>query len=294
MTFKIWDVDNPMHLKGVLPLFQTDTSFTNTELIRITPKVGLSNHIRRIGHLTQSWYILGILDRVKDEKQAYRYRISEFGSYILNTLQFSPSLTIDFLHWAWYSAWLRSPNFEWGWSWTYQTTCNAMWESSSGQVIPKKLAADTLEKANLQFPTEAPAFNIQSIRNVMTWLSAMEPPFLIKKDETQTGGSWLSRKRESCSPELLFLAIQLQYQTKGLPFGTPLLIDDEIIEAVSKVCLLASEQFWPMVELCGLTFASLTRKETSYGTSLTVTELAPFTPPEPRSLKSTSDMEEYE
>lgn len=292
MTFKIWSHDTPTYLKTVLPFFKEDASFTNGELLKITSTIDLSNSLRKVGHLTQSWYIFGILDRAKEEKQAYRYSIGDFGRAILTALQFSPSLAIDFLHWAWYSAWLRSPNFEWGWSWTYQTMCDFLWDGSPDLVVPKKLMTDTLEKANLQFPAEAPGFDVQSSRMVISWLSAMDPPFLIKKDETQTGSSWISCKRENCSPELLFLAIQLQYQTKRLPFGTPLLIDEEIIEAVSKVCLLVPEQFWPMVDLCGLTFASLTRKETLYGTSLTIAEPAPFTPPLPRSVKATLDEED--
>lgn len=292
MTFKMWTIDTPEYLKGVLPLFQTDTSFTNSELAKKTSAIGLSDNLRRIAHLLQSWYLLGILDRTKEQNQPYRYRLSEFGQAILEILQFNPSLTMEFMHWAWYSAWLRLPNLEQGWSWVYMEACHALWESSPSQVIPKKLVADTLEKASLQFLEKVPLADIEFVRSIMSWLSALEPPFLEKKDETKTSSVWISRKRESCSPELVFLAIQLQYQIKDLSFGTPLLMDEKIIEVVCKVCMLAPEQFWPMVELCSLTFASLVRKETAYGTSLMVLEPAPFTPPEPRSLKLTSTEED--
>ena len=291
MPFEIRSVDTPIYLRGVLPLFRGGTNFTNNELVKTTPAVGLSDNASRIGRLTRTWYILGILDRVQEQSRAYRYSLDRFGESLLSKLPFSPSLAIELVHWAWYSAWLRLPNFEWGWSWVYQEVCNTMWENSPGQIAQNKLMADTVEKANSLFPEQSPSFDVFSIRSVMTWLAAMEPPFLIKKDGADPNSPLLSRKRENCSPELLFLAIQLQYQVKGLPFSTPLLMDETMIEAVCKVCMLAPEQFWPMAEICSLTFSSLVRKETTYGTSLMITEAAPFTPPEPRLLKASPEQE---
>lgn len=291
MSFKIWGIDKPAYLRGVLPFFQSEATFTNSELADVTPTVGLSDHVRRIGHLTQSWYILGILDRVREQNQAYRYSLSEFGENLLNELQFNSSLAIELVHWAYYSAWLRSPDFQWGWSWVYQEVCDVMWDNSPSQIVPRKLMADTLEEANSLFPEQAPSFDIVSIRSVTSWLAIIEPPFLIKKDKSDPNSPLLSRKRENCSPELLFLAIQLQYQVKGLPFGTPLLMDEALIETVCKVCMLAPEQFWPMAEICGLTFPSLVRQESLYGTSLMITEAAPFTSPEPRPLKASPEQE---
>ena len=289
MSFKIWSIDKPMYLRGVLPFFQSGATFTSSELAKITPTVGLSDSGRRIRRLTQSWHILGILDRVREQNQAYRYSLSEFGENLLNKLQFNSSLAMEFVHWAYYSAWLRSPDFQWGWSWVYQEVCDVMWDSSPSQIVPRKLMADTLEKANSLFREQTPSFDIASIRSVMAWLAAMDPPFLLKKDESDSKSPLLSRKRESCGPELVFLAIQLQYQTKALSFGAPLLMDEALIEAVCKVCMLAPEQFWPMAEICSLTFPSLERKETLYGTSLMITEAAPFTPPEPRPLKASPE-----
>jgi len=288
MSFKIWSIDKPTYLKGVLPLFQGGSSITNSELVQTTPRIGLSDSPRRIAHLTQSWYVLGILERMQEENKAYRYSLSSFGVDLLSKLQFNPPLAIEFVHWIWYSAWLRSPDPEWGWSWVYQEVTNMLWESSPSQAMPRKLLADALERANSLFPEESPSFDVTSVRSVTAWLAAMDPPFLIKEDENDPNSPLLSRKRESCSPELLFLAIQLQYQTKGLPFDTPLLMDEELVGTVCSVCMLAPEQFWPMAEVCSLTFPALVRKETAYGTSWTITEPAPFTPPSPRSAKATS------
>ena len=286
MSFKIWSIDKPTYLKAVLPLFQRTSSFTNSELAQATAQMELSDSLKRISHLTKSWYVLGILDRVQEENKAYRYSLGPFGEELLNKLQFNAPLAMEFVHWMWYGAWLRSPDPEWGWSWVYQEVSNMLWESSPGQAMPRKLLADALEKANSLFPEESPSFDISSVRSVTAWLLALEPPFLIKQDEEDPHSPLLSQKRENCEPELLFLALQLQYQVKGLPFGTPLLIDDELVEDVCKVCMLAPDQFWPMAEVCSLTFSTLVRKETAYGTSLTVTESASFTPPEPRSAKA--------
>ena len=291
MSFKIWSIDNPTYLRGVLPLFRGLANLTSSELTELTPKVGLSDSARRIRHLTTSWYALGILNRIKDQKQTYVYSLSRFGEDLLDQLQFNPSLAIELVHWARYSAWLRSPDFERGWSWVYQEVCNAMWENSPSQITPRKLMMYTLEKANLLFSQQDPSFDITSIRSAMAWLAAMDPPFLVKKDESDPKSPLLSRKRRMCSPELLLLALQLQYQIKGLVFGTPLLMDEALIEAVCKVCMLGPDQFWPMADLCGLTFPTLTRNETSYGTSLTIAEATPFTPPEPRPLKAAAEQE---
>lgn len=286
MSFKIWTIDNPNYLKGVLPLFQAGKSFTNSELVQTTPRIGLSDSPKRIAHLTHSWYVLGILERRQEDNKAYRYSLSNFGSDLLNKLQFNPPLAMEFVHWVWYSAWLRSPDPEWGWSWVYQEVCNMLWDSSPDQAVPRKLLADALEKANSLFPDQSPSFDISSVRSVTAWLAALDPPFLVKEDEDDPNSSLFSQKRVSCSPELLFLAIQLQYGTKGLSYGTPLLMDDELIDTVCSVCLLGPDQFWPMAQVCSLTFQALVRKETAYGTSWTITEPAPFTPPPPRSAKA--------
>ena len=288
MSFQIWSIDRPTYLEGVLPLFQRGNSFTNSELVQMTAQMGLSSSTRRIAHLTQSWYVLGILERRRVENQAYRYDLSSFGVHLLSKLQFNPPLAIEFVHWIWYSGWSRSPHPDWGWSWVCREISDILWQSSPDQVAPRKLLADAAEKANSLFPEESPSFDIISVRSVTAWLAALDPPFLIKEDEDDPKSSLLSRKRNSCSPELLFLAIQLQYRKKGLSFGIPLLMDDELVDTVCSVCMLAPEQFWPMAEVCSLTFPTLIRKETTYGTSWTVTEPAPFTPPAPRSAKPRS------
>ena len=289
MSFKLWSIDGPKYFEQVLPLFQTGICLTNIELVQLTEDILLSSSVRSIGHLAQFWFVLGVLDRTKDPRRGYKYSLSEFGKSTLQSLQFNTSLAVDLLHWTIHSTWWRSPEFVRGWSWLYQEACDTMWEDSPKEVIPKKLLSDMSERANSQFQSGAsPTFSIQSIRTVMRWLSALEPPFLTKKEETNRGSPWLSHRRESCSPELLFLALQIQYRVKDLPFGTSLLMDDDLVETVCKTCLLAPERFWPMVELCSLTFPALTRKETSYGTSLMIAEAAPFTPPEPRALATSS------
>ncbi|MCK4473219.1 MAG: hypothetical protein KAW49_15660, partial [Anaerolineae bacterium] len=194
MPFEIRSVDTPIYLRGVLPLFRGGTSFTNKELVKTTPTVGLSDSVLRISRLTQSWHILGILDRIKEQK-SYRYSLNEFGENLLNELQFNSSLAIEIVHWTYYSAWLRSPDFQWGWSWVYQEVCDVMWDNSPSQIIPRKLMADTVEKANSLFPEQSPSFDVLSIRSVMAWLAAMDPPFLLKKDESDSKSPLLSRKR---------------------------------------------------------------------------------------------------
>lgn len=282
MSFQLWTTDNPTYLKEILPFFQTPTGLTNEELVEATGRIGLSDSVKRIAHMTQFWYILGILDRELEPTRAYRYKLSKFGEDILNSLQFGSSMPFELVHWSMYSAWLRTSDFEWGWSWLYKEACDEMWEHSPDQVVTKKLQSALLERANMRFPELAPTFDVQAVRSVTYWLSALDPPFLVKEDESKKGSPWLSQRRRRCSPELLFLSIQLQYHTKGLSFGTPLLMNDDLVDALCKVCMLDPDEFWPMAEVSSLTFPYLVRKETAYGTALTIAEVAPFTPPEPR------------
>lgn len=288
MSFKLWTTDTPQFIKELLPTFHTSSGYNNMELVTVAERLGISQSARLMRRLMQFWYALGILDREKETSGAYRYTISYFGDNVLDSIQFGATMTYDLIHWSMYSAWIRIPNFEWGWSWLYRETCDEVWESSPGEIAVKRLQAALLERANHAFPELSPTFDVNTIRAVASWLSALEPPFLVKAHESSKSARLLSRKRERCSPELLFLSLQLQYTLRGLPFGTPLLMDEELIAAVCRVCMLDSAQFWPMAELCGLMFPSLTRKETAYGTSLTVSEAAPFTPPLPRGTGTTS------
>lgn len=290
MPFELRTIDTPRYLIQVLPLFQDNQSFTNAEFVDATAAIGLSESPRRTRHLTTHWFLLGLLDRTKCGS-SFKYALSSYGAIILDNLRFGPSLAIELVHWTWYSGFLRAPVSEWGASWLYQQLSDLIWENSPARIVANKLLANMVELANSTFPDNYPSFNITSITSVIAWLSELDPPFLSKGDPDDPGRNHESNKRQYCSPELVLLAIQLQYTVKRLPFGVPLLMDDELIDSISKICLLDSNQFWPMAEICALTFPKLSRKETAYGTSLSISEPAEFTPPTPRALKSTTSQE---
>jgi len=281
MSFQIFSIDSSEYLIKVLPLFRGGKSYTSNELADLFNSLDLSVHPRRCRHLLQIWYVLGFLNRDR-VGNAYNYELSDFGKGLLKKLQFNQPLAVELAHWAWYSAWLRSPEFEIAWSWLYQDICNLLWEASPNVINAKQLTAIAVENAALLYPNQNQALDNASIGAILSWLATMDPPFLIKEDRESSRSSLVSQKRDSCNPELMYLSIQLQYYIKGITFGTPLLIEEQIINAICKTCLLRLEQFWPMVELCSITFNSLVRKETAYGTSLSIDAAAPFTPPYPR------------
>jgi hypothetical protein len=284
MSFEIYSIDGPDYLVKILPLFGNGSSYTSQELADVVRYMGLSIHPRRSRHLLQVWFTLGFLDRLVGKKRAYRYCLSTFGEDLLNKLSFNKTLCLELAHWAWYSAWWRSQDFERAWAWLYQDVCNFLWDSSPSEVIVKQIRANAINRAMEIYPDHKPALDDQSIGSILAWQVELDPPFLIRKESGESKKGLQSKKRDSCSPELLYLAIQLQYYIKNLPFNTPILIDDLMIESICKICLLNQEQFWPLVNICLLTFSSLSRKETVYGSSLTIMEPANFTPPPPRSL----------
>ena len=285
MSFQIFSVDNPDYLKKILPLFRGGERLTALELSQSVDSLGLSMHPRRSRHLLQIWYVLGFMERRKENGGAFRYQLSSFGTELLNHLSFNESLAIELGHLAWYSAWLRAPDFERAWSWLYFDICNLLWERSPSIIVPKQLTADAVERAAAKYPDELPALDTLSINSVLMWLTALEPSFLNRGQEK---GYWSSQLRDSCSPELMYLAIQLQYSIRELSLGSSILIDDEFISSVCRTCLLSSQSFWPLVEICDLTFSTLAKKETAYGTSIIVYDTATFTPPIPRSTRTQS------
>lgn len=284
MPFHLWSTDTPEYIEKLLPQFGNEKSYSNKELAEVSSQLGSTGNQRRISHLTQYWYILGLLDRER-EGNTYIYTVSDFGGKILNLLNFNKSLCFDLLHFALSNAWEIDRNEHWGWSWVYKNTAKLLWETKPSTLDKGKILSQIINMADEKIPEFKAKINPKAISSTIIWLSDLIPPFIVPFSEAKQSDDYSIDKRDNCNPELLLLAICSEYKLRELPFSTPLLIDEEVKTEVSKLCLLKEDQFWPMVDLALITFPSiLQKKESLYGSSLILKEKPDFYPPHPRTI----------
>lgn len=286
MPFHLWSTDTPEYIEKVLPIFGSGNTYTNKELAENTPDSGATDNIRRLGHLTQFWYTLGLLDRKKDGS-TYYYSLSKFGESTLSLLNFNKSLCFDLLHYALLNAWIQDQHENWGWSWVYKTTTDLLWESDNQEIENNIIHAQVMEIADVELSDWEAKVDPVAMTTTANWLARLSPPFLIRDSEDESSKSIKYRvvKREYCNPELMLLAVALEYHYRELPFGTPMVMDENTITNVCRVCLLDPSQFWPVIDLAAITFANyLHKKDTLYGTSVALLEQPDHLPPNPRRL----------
>ena len=298
MPFHLWSTDTPENIEKVFSQLQTDRIYTNKDIVDIGSSVGVIDNERRISHLTQYWYILGLLNR-QSNQIPYKYSVSEFGKKINSYLSFNKPLGFEILHFSLCNAWIQLENEQWGWSWVYKRICEYLWETMPKKVNPQQVLSEIIAISNVELPKYKPSINPLAVNTTLKWLSCLTPPFVIKPDGDDGGSlskseKWMTSKRISCNPELFILAISSEYKTRQITFGTHLLIDKEIIMNVSKTCLLSDEVFWDIAGLAEITFSSIfQKKESLYGSSLNLLRLPDFAPPTPQSLNE-AFMEEDE
>lgn len=287
MPFHLWSTDTPEYIETFLPVFAKQKSYSNQELVDVSTTMGETDVERRISHLNQFWYTLGLLDRNKDGHK-YIYSISEFGEKILPLLNFNAALCFDILHFALINAWKQDQHENWGWSWVYRAVGKLLWKGEVREVDSSNLLARVNDLADQEIPDFRAKINPIAMGTSFKWMSSLTPPFLIKDDPDKSDRTvkYGVQRREFCNPELILLAVCLEYQGRGIPFGSPLVMDEGAVDSISETCLLDNNQFWPVMDLADITFNNLVqKKETLYGTSILLAAQPDFYPPDPRLLE---------
>ncbi|MEO8287002.1 MAG: hypothetical protein ABI670_11265 [Chloroflexota bacterium] len=148
-----------------------------------------------------------------------------------------PQRRVDILHYLLYSAWDTGTPARNSYLWSYRTTCSDLW---SRQYVELRSATNALVESVISrahtvfedvesFQPSSVSFSAKSIRGVLRWLEALEPPVV-------TDGVF--SRRSTCSPELLLMSIALMYRETGADIDVDLLLTPERRDMICRVCLL--------------------------------------------------------
>jgi len=262
MKFHIEHNVTPNHIRAILPLLSAGEVLGPAEILRIVQQRG--HHIS-YDYLRRNLNVLAEFGLLVDDNQAYR--LSASGTAAQTLLNFKPSAFYDVMHCLYYTSWDLSQKPELRFSWTYQTICNLLWDTKPALIDAEKLAAELLSIAQASFPEEQRiAISAYAVEGAYHWIRALEPPFVrwpFQRGKRETGVG-----RATCSPELFILGVDYLYKKLGLPYQSPMLIDESKIRAVCQLCLLNMAKFNQIAELTLKTFDALKVHSGEWGLSL--------------------------
>ena len=142
----------------------------------------------------------------------------------------------DLMHYLAYSAWTwetaSTAPF-----WSYQHTVDYLWTCSRVDlsththdlVEEVRVSSRTTFEGYPNYVAERVVYNIHSVRGVLSWLRELDPPVIVER---------LFARRQTCSAELIALALGQAARQAGIGAGNDLLLSQERREAVCRICLL--------------------------------------------------------
>lgn len=123
-------------------------------------------------------------------------------------------------------------------SWAYARVVDALWTSGEhtldGQTMAQLVGA-VVEEASQTFdtPVDQIAFSRNSVRGVLNWIRALDPPTITKEGKRET-----FRRRYFCPVPAFLWAVDFLYRVSNTDYGVRMFLTPERIEALCKVCVL--------------------------------------------------------
>lgn len=123
-------------------------------------------------------------------------------------------------------------------SWAYAKVVDALWMSGERKLDGEAMAqlvGMVVEEAAQKFniPVEQIAFSGDSIRGVLNWLRALDPPVVTNEGKTNK-----FRRRYFCPIPAFFWGLDFLYRINKIAYGVRMFLTSECIEQLCKVCVL--------------------------------------------------------
>jgi hypothetical protein len=164
------------------------------------------------------------------------FAITELGERMVTLSYHFPALLPEAMHCLLYTTHVFDPAKRF--SWAYARVVDALWESDEcvldGQATAR-LVGSVVEAASQAFgvPIEKIAFSRDSIRGVLNWLQALEPPVI-----ESTGKSNCFRRRHYCPPLAFLWAVDFLYRVQHTAHGVRMFLTPERVDQLCRLCAL--------------------------------------------------------
>lgn len=164
------------------------------------------------------------------------FALTELGERVAILIQQSPALFPEVVHHLLYTAHTFDETKRR--SWAYARVVNALWASGERALDGKakaQLVGMVVNEAEQTFniATEQIVFSDDSVRGVLNWLRALDPPAVNSK-----GRSDLFHRRYFCPAPTFLWAVDFLYRVNESSYGVRMFLTPERIEQLCKLCVL--------------------------------------------------------
>ena len=249
----------------LLEVLSEDKWFSTEDLLL---NAGIREQLKVARYIRENLLIMSESGLVRRElhKNSSRYQLSDLGQRLYQVQLINPDLYADMMHFIFYVL-VEEQQFQGirlsSWSWVYQSTCCLLWQARPTVPAFSDQAASLHQQLSMEYPEYAKGVYPDSPNAVILWLSELHPPFLHAQGKRRN-----TRGRAWCSPELFVLSIDRCYQRKHLPYGTPLLLVDQVWNELTQLCLMEAEQLEEVFEVARSTFSFLKMHTGEWGRSV--------------------------
>lgn len=247
-SFHTYHNAKPSYLKEIIKILEPNKNYTKEEILELTSNRGYSVATKEsiLNENLTLMRSLSLLTSGTKEKN----ELTAKGIIFRKILDFNPQIFSDILHFIYYSTYdlddksiLRS--------WSYKTVSDLMW-SKDIFVIDESTKEDIASKVSSTAESvfkKTISFSSRSVGGVVNWLEDMYPPLIHINTEKKF------ILREFCPPPLFILALDYLYTLNEVEYKIPLILTDEKIEAICKICQLSKTSFDDVMELTGESFS---------------------------------------
>jgi hypothetical protein len=264
ISFHIQHNAKPIYLEKILGSANQD-SFIDATQVELD--------YAREGEYVNKGYIQRTLDLahklgIVTKSSASKYKIESLGLVLKKLALYKHDVYSDVIHYLFYALWELRKHQDY-WSWSYSKICDQYWQNRPKTEDPSAMFGHLSALAVDTFPNLTPAVGTETIGAVNNWLKALNPPFLIFKDNKSPIGC---KERDWFSPELALLGISYLYTIKKVSISTPILLDRTIIDILTPLCLTSPGTIMSMVEIASKTYPFLEIHTGEWGSSIILTK----------------------
>ncbi len=119
-------------------------------------------------------------------------------------------------------------------SWAYCTVCEYLWNEAPCSIDSKQLAALVIQRASQELGESSISFSVSSVLGILHWLRALQPGCIFANT---------FRRRASCAPETLILALITAQQLLTRTSDQTLRLDTQMINVACRMTLLDKARF---------------------------------------------------
>jgi len=201
---------------------------------------GLAVSVGTVQHVIPFVRQIGLL---KEDK----FSLTDEGRAYYHLARLSPTTLAEAMHHLLYT--LHHFDSAKRFSWAYARVVDALWTTSERSLDSETMAElvwMVVEDATRTFDVtvEQIAFSRNSVRGVLNWLQALDPPTVTKE------GKRLTFRRRFFCPVLTFLwTVDFLYRVSNAAYGVRMFLTAERIEALCRVCVLDPSGLENVLEL---------------------------------------------